>query len=119
MPTEKELLFLLPAAFPDAKQGTGNFFCPDCVTMQGLLAYHPHLLEKLEVKVAPFARPRPEVIALLGPDHQGCPVLVLPEEAPPAALPVRRSITGRQFVAGAMDIGDYLATRFGTPVPHR
>ena len=62
---------------------------------------------------------RQEVIALLGPDHQGCPVLVLPEEAPPESAPVRRSITGRQFVAGAMDIGDYLARRYGTPVPHR
>ena len=69
MPTEKELLFLLPAAFPDAKQGTGNFFCPDCVTMQGLLAYHPHLLEKLEVKVLdePVASDHRPVSAILEP----------------------------------------------------
>jgi len=119
MAIEKDLLFLLPPAFPDAKQGSGDFFCPDCVTVNGLLAYHPHLRDRIEVKSAPFARPRQEVIALLGPDHQGCPVLVLPEDSPPESAPVRRSITGRQFVAGAMDIGDYLARKYGTPVPHR
>jgi hypothetical protein len=119
MASEKDVLFLLPPAFPDAKQGAGDFFCPDCVTVNGILAYHPHLRDRIEVKVAPFARPRQEVIALLGPDHQGCPVLVLPEEAPAESSPVRRSITGRQFVAGAMDIGDYLARKYGTPVPHR
>lgn len=119
MPNEKEILFLLPPAFPDAKQGSGDFFCPDCVTVNGLLAYHPHLREKIEVKVAPFAKPRRDVIELLGPDHQGCPVLVLPEDAPPVPSPVRRSITGRQFVAGAIEIGDYLARKYGTPVPHR
>jgi hypothetical protein len=119
MSNEKDVLFLLPQAFADAKQGSTDFYCPDCVTVNGLLAYHPHLRERIEVKVAPFTRPRQEVIAVLGPDHQGCPVLVLAEEAPPESAPVRRSITGRQFVAGALEIGEYLARKYGTPVPHR
>ena len=116
MSSEKDVLFLLPPGFPDAKQGTGDFFCPDCVTVNGLLAYHPHLRDRIDVKVAPFARPRQEVIALLGPDHQGCPVLVLPEEAPPESAPVRRSITGRQFVAGAVEIGAHLSLPTGLEV---
>ncbi len=71
-------LFLLKADFKDASSGDGkSYFCPDCATIEGLLSYYPRLRNELEVHYMDFARPRIELIDLLGEANQGCPVLVM------------------------------------------
>ena len=71
---EKDILFLLPPAFE--VDGDGPWFCPDCAPIEGLLASYPLLKGQLDFRyVARFARPRPEIVALLGEAHQNCPTL--------------------------------------------
>ena len=85
-----------------------------------LLAYYPHLREKVEVKSIAFPRPRAEVVELLGgPDHPGCPVLVLDDASSvPAGVTVHTAKTGKRYLDGATDIGNYLATKHGVSAPH-
>jgi len=45
--------------------------------MVGLLEFYPALKRLLAVRWLDFLRPRPELIDLLGEEHQSCPVLVL------------------------------------------
>lgn len=114
-----DVLFLLKPGFPDAKAGSGEFYCPPCATVSGLLAYYPHLREKVEVRSVAFPRPRAEVAALLGDNHPGCPVLVLDEESTlPDGVTIHTAPTGRRYVDGPADIGTYLAAKHGTSKPH-
>jgi hypothetical protein len=70
----KDVLFLLPPAFD--VEGEGPWFCPDCAPIEGLLANYPTLKGALDIRyVSRFARPRAEMVALLGEAHQGCPTL--------------------------------------------
>jgi hypothetical protein len=87
-----DVLFLLKPGFADAKAGPVPYYCPPCATISGLLSYHPELREKVEVRSIAFPRPRAEVVELLGgPDHPGCPVLVLDDaSAVPAGVTVHR-----------------------------
>lgn len=63
-----------------------------------------------------FARPREDVIALIGAANQTLPVLVLADDAPgdvPAAVH-----EGRRFVNEPMAILDLLHRRHGYPQAH-
>ena len=71
----KDQLYLLKPAFYDGDQGP--FFCPGCVEVFGVLESHPPLKETVEIHFVDFARPRLELVPLLGEAHQSCPVLVL------------------------------------------
>lgn len=71
-------LFLLKADFKDANLNDGkNYFCPDCALIKGLLSYYEQLNKTLEVHYLNFARPRKELIDLIGEENQSCPVLIL------------------------------------------
>jgi hypothetical protein len=71
-------LFLIKADFQDLKRGDGrNYFCPDCVLIEGLLSFYPKLRNELEVNYVDFNRPRKVLVDLLGEANQSCPVLVL------------------------------------------
>lgn len=114
-----DLLFLLRPNFYDAKAGTERFYCPGCAAIMGVLAYYPELRARLEVCEVDFPRPRAEVAAALGPDHPGCPVLVLgSSSAPPADVPVKIAPTGRRYVLGVADIQRYLAAVYHVGSPH-
>ncbi len=115
-----DVLFLLAPGFADAKAGPGEFYCAPCATVSGLLAYYPHLREKVEVKSIAFPRPRAEVVELLGgPDHPGCPVLVLDDAShAPVGVTVHTAKTGKRYLDGPTDIGNYLAARHGVSRPH-
>lgn len=114
-----DILFLLKPGFPDAKAGPGEFYCVPCATVSGLLSYAPHLREKLEVKEVAFPRPRAEVAALLGDNHPGCPVLVLDDATTlPDGIPIHTAPTGRKYVEGPTDIGNYLTRKYGVSAPH-
>lgn len=114
-----DVLFLLKPGFADAKAGPGEFYCGPCAAVSGLLGYYPKLREGLVVKEVAFSRPRAEVAAVLGENHPGCPVLVLDEGASvPAGVPVHTAPTGRRYIDGPTDIGNYLAAKHGVSRPH-
>jgi hypothetical protein len=112
-------LFLLRPDFFDPAAGPGRYYCPGCAAIAGLLSYYPELRERLVVREVDFPRPRAEVAAVLGPDHPGCPVLVLdPDNSPKDGLPVQLASNGRLYVLGANNIGQYLAAVHGVGSPH-
>ena len=114
-----DVLFLLKPGFPDAKAGPGEFYCAPCATVSGLLTYYPQLREAVEVRSVTFPRPRAEVAALLGDNHPGCPVLVLDDASKvPDGVTVHTAPTGRRYVDGPTDIGNYLAHTHGVSRPH-
>jgi hypothetical protein len=68
------LLLLNPGWTDD--QG-GPWYCPPGAIVEGVLAFHPFLRDRLEITYLDHPRPRPPVIELVGEDHQSCPILVL------------------------------------------
>lgn len=96
----KDILFLLAAPFED---DGATWFCRDCAMIEGALLANPHWSQEIEIRRIGFARPRREVIALLGEADQWVPLLVRGQGEPlrdPAA------------------IAEDLAARFGGARPH-
>jgi len=113
----KDILFLLRHDFVDGSEPL--YYCPECSEVNGVLHYYPKLRHHLEVRYVDFARPRPEVIALLGEANQSCPVLVLGAEAPTDIEESQLAPDGvHRFVSGARHIGNYLSRRYGIGRPH-
>jgi hypothetical protein len=113
----RDHLFLLTPLFPDPKLGPGAYYCPECAQMEGVLSFFPFLRSRIDVSYVDFPRPRPAVVALVGSENQGCPVLVL---GTAAVAPVGAKIgpTGRAFLSGAGPISEYLAATHGVSRPH-
>ena len=108
---EKDILFLLPPAFE--VDGEGPWFCPDCAPVEGLLASYPTLKGALDIRyVAAFARPRAEMVALVGEAHQGCPTLLT--RTPPKSVAAAQA-NGWFVIADPGPIARYLRERFGIP----
>ncbi|HVZ66248.1 MAG TPA: DUF3088 family protein [Lacunisphaera sp.] len=112
---KRDQLYLLKPGFRD--QGA-TYYCPSCAELAGLLAFYPALQAKLEVHYVDFPRPRPELASRLGEANQSCPVLVLAENSTIPDAPAVRQANGHGFVAGAREIGKYLARRHGIDLPH-
>ena len=112
----KPILFTLK---PNLLEGGRTYYCPDCAQVEGVLSYYPEVRAALDIRAVDFARPRPAVIALLGAENQGCPVLILHAgTATPPAEVHPRTANGHTFVAGARDITTYLALTSGSTFPH-
>lgn len=112
-------LFLLEPDFTDPAAGSAMYYCPSCAAIAGVLGYYPELRSKLHVEEVAFPRPRAPVAALLGPEHPGCPVLVLSEErAAPPGITVQVAATGRRYITGVAEIARYLAQVHGAGYPH-
>jgi hypothetical protein len=112
----RHTLFLLTPGFPDGDDGP--YFCPHSAAMEGLLHYVPDLESRLDVRRIDFARPRPQIVELLGPEHQGTPVLVLDEGAEPPEGASVSERTGRAFLSGEIAISRYLSAELGIMKPH-
>jgi len=110
----RDTLFLLAPGFFDNDR---REYCPECAEISGLLSYFPAIKESLEIYYQPIAKPRMEMVGLLGDKNQNCPTLVLAENSPsfPDCRIMRKS--GHRFINNARDIGKYYARRFGTPWP--
>ncbi|MEQ1858451.1 MAG: DUF3088 family protein [Chthoniobacteraceae bacterium] len=113
----KDTLFLLTPGFLD---GDGApYYCPYCTIFEGLLSLYPNLTSQIDVKRVAFAKPRADLLALLGAEHQSCPALVLgaPLVSPLAGVQVNEA-NGRWFIDEPQDIGNYLSLTYGIPRPH-
>lgn len=113
----KDTLFLLTPGFTD---GAGApYYCPHCTIFEGLLHLYPQLTSHLEVRRVSFPRPRSEIVALLGPEHQSCPVLITGGSAANSGETIPFKTAGDfRFLDEAEDIGNYLSLMYGIPRPH-
>jgi DUF3088 family protein len=112
----RDKLFLLRPGFADPAYPGRQFYCWHCALLEGVLTSFPELSARIEVERVAWPRPREAVIALLGPDNQSLPVLVLADGQTSA----RRSGVhdGRTFVADKDGILAVLSERHGFPDPH-
>ena len=111
----KDTLFLLTAGFED--RAGAPYYCPHCAIFEGLLHLYPFLSSEIDVVRVGFARPRPQIVALLGEEYQSCPVIVLgaPFKGDTELL---KTVGGRQFIDDPHEIGTYLSLVYGIPRPH-
>ncbi|KAF1044114.1 MAG: hypothetical protein GAK35_01902 [Herbaspirillum frisingense] len=112
----RDLLLLLEHGFTDPAHPGERFICPDGAPIEGLLAGDPERAARLEIRRLPFPRPRAEVVAQLGEQHQGLPVLILDDHQ--AAPEDAQSANGKRFVTDPRRILDLLAQRHGFPRVH-
>ncbi len=114
---ERDVLFLLKERFED---GPGkHWYCRHCAELTGVMAYYPELRHHLDVRYVDFPRPRGMIVELIGPENQGCPVLVLANKPAEDVLPfVSGHNHGRYFVSGPEAIARYWSKTRGIPAPH-
>jgi hypothetical protein len=72
----RDTLFLLDREFADPALPGRNFYCKDCITIEGLLAAFPERAADLDVIRVAYPRPRPAVIAAIGTGNQNLPALI-------------------------------------------
>ena len=109
----RDILFLLPSDFKDNGR---REYCPECAEIWGVLAYYPEIKETLDIRYQPVARPRAEIVEMLGEDNQNCPTLVLASGVEAGAAEVKAA-NGHRFLDNARDIGKYFSHRYGTAWP--
>jgi hypothetical protein len=111
----QDILFILPPDFADAD---ATWYCRECAEVVGLLALYPQLHDLLDVRMIAYAKPRMDILDVLGPGApQNCPMLIALDASAIDGVdfvPVRN----RMIVDGALQIGRYLAARFGIGGPH-
>jgi hypothetical protein len=108
----KDTLFILAAPFQD---GGFEWYCNDCAALEAALVVNPHWNDKVDVRRIAYPRPRKEIVALVGPDWQGCPMLVMDRERAPGDAIVVGDFAILQDVRA---IGRALASRHGGAGPH-
>ena len=113
---QRDTLFLLEPGFADPAYPGKRFYCWHCALMEGVLASFPDLAARIEVRRIAFARPRAEVVALLGPGDDSVPLLILAADAPAGLTAERRGKV--RFIQDKEAILDMLSRRHGFPVPH-
>ena len=110
----RDTLFLLAPGFFDNER---REYCPECAEMWGLLSYFPAIKESVDINYQPIARPRMDIVALLGDKNQNCPTLILAQGSPSFENCGIKRKNGHRFINNACDIGKYYAQRYGTPYP--
>ena len=107
-------LFVLNPHWTDDEGGP--WFYPAGAFVEGVLAFYPALKSRLDITRLDHPRPRLPVIALVGEDHQSCPILILDGEFDWPEAQTSES-TGRRFLQDHAII-PYLAARYGVGLPH-
>lgn len=72
----RDRLFLLESRFADPALPGRDFYCRDCITIEGLLAAFPDRAANIEVIRVAYPRPRQQVIEAIGEANQNLPALV-------------------------------------------
>jgi hypothetical protein len=109
-------LYLLEPLFSDPALPGRNFYCRDCIAIDGLLANYPEQAAKLEVIRIAFPRPRNAVIAAIGEANQNLPVLVLAQDAQAGLADGEHH--GTRFVGDFKRLLHALHVRHGFPEAH-
>ena len=112
----RDRLFLLDPLFEDPALPGRNFYCRDCITVDGLLAAYPEQAAKLDIIRIGYPRPRNAVIAALGEPNQNLPVLVLADDAPGELADGEHQ--GTRFVGDFKRLLHALHVRHGFPEAH-
>ncbi len=105
----QDTLFLLD---PESVKTEGKArFCPDCALIAGYLSFYPAVAKALTVRMIAAPRPRKEIVALLGEDHQGAPVLVLDRNSKLASAIACNEANGYRFIDEPKAILVYLGQK--------
>lgn len=102
----KPILFVLKMPFEDndvEDSNNSSWFCSHCALIEGALAVNPSWNDHIEIRRIPFARPRNEVVEILGENNQWLPVLILDK---------------KNTLTDPVEISTYLATTYGGAAPH-
>ena len=114
----KDRLYLLK---PDFVADGAKQFCSECAMVEGMLSFYPQLRQAVDVRYIGFARPRPEIVSELGPEHQSTPCLVVADPARAAKLAPHvklQTSKGKAFVGEPLQVCEYLAQVHGGGKPH-
>jgi hypothetical protein len=112
----RDTLFLLTPGFTDSAFPDQLFYCAHCALIEGVLASFPDLGSTIEIRRVAFPRPRKEVVAMVGEEHQSLPLLVLSDDA---ADGLATRVHGeRRFISDKHEILRALSLRHGFPEPH-
>ncbi|HUR25511.1 MAG TPA: DUF3088 family protein [Candidatus Thermoplasmatota archaeon] len=116
MPTKDRLYLLKPDFAADGMRQ----FCSECAMVEGMLSFYPHLRQSIDIRYIGFTKPRPEIVAEIGPEHQSSPCLVIGDPARAKNLPMGVKVqtsNGRSFVDDPLQVCEYLAQVHGTGRP--
>ena len=112
----KDTLFLLDAH--TVIEAGKPRYCPDTALVAGYLSFYPAVRTHIEVRNVSPVRPRKDIVELLGPDHQGAPVLMLASESRLPPHVVAQETNGHRFIDDPKQILAYLgATVAGAGLP--
>jgi hypothetical protein len=114
----KDRLYLLKPDFDDAGI---KHFCAECAMVEGMLSFYPHIRKNLEIKYVNFKRPRPDIVAELGAEHQSSPVIILadPTRASKAQNAKPKVANGKTFFNDPYEVCEYLAAAHAVGRPHK
>ena len=113
---KRDKLFILKTPFKDTAYPGQDFYCWNCILMEGLLKMFPKLEARMDVERIDFLRPRESVIEHVGEENQSLPTLVLADNAPKGIETGEYKNT--RFVKGKDAIMQALNARHGIPIPH-
>lgn len=113
----RDTVFLFKPDFTDEGK---HWFCPYSAQVVGFLNYFPAARSTLDIREIDFAKPRKEVIELIGEAFQSLPVLIL---APDASVPDElqddvATSKGHRVISDTRAILRYLALTRELPEPH-
>jgi hypothetical protein len=114
--SQPDRLYLLHPEFEDSALPGRQFYCRDCITIDGLLAVYPERAATLDVIRIAYPRPRDAVVAILGEANQNLPVLVLADDAPTDLADGEHE--GTRFVGDFKRLLHALHVRHGFPEAH-
>lgn len=109
-------LFILDPLFEDPALPGRQFYCRDCITIDGLLSAYPDRAARLEVVRIAYPRPRHEVVAAIGEPNQNLPVLVLADDTHAGLADGEHE--GTRFVGDFGRLLHALHVRHGFPEAH-
>jgi hypothetical protein len=112
----RDRLFLLKPDFEDPAYPGQRFYCWHCALLEGVLASFPSLQSKIDVERIAWARPRQDVVDIVGEDNQSMPLLVLAADAPEQLA--TGTFRGQRFVDDKDAILTVLSRRHGIPRAH-
>ncbi|TKV77748.1 DUF3088 domain-containing protein [Bradyrhizobium elkanii] len=111
-------LFLLERPFSDPALPGREFYCWQCLLLDGILSAFPSRAARLDVRRIAWAKPRTALIERLGQDHQSVPVLIFEKSGPGPAPENAKYANGLAYVDDSFAILHFLALRHGFPAPY-